>query len=272
MWSWTSCRRSPSSRSRRACSRNPVDVVYQNTLLFLLCAFGLEGAVPATTFDTLREYGLVQLMLHGASATKLAVGPGLEGMGRTRGNYVDACEFAVRHNSGQFGAKALTNLLPAAVTDPGMIVHDLLNFYNALSEQGGGCFWRPFGVADRAVFIITSAFDGMMIKQGGRFFEGTMEIFGPVDGPVSYDEARRLDKMDDDEVRNWLAQNPMATEVIEVRRRASCLASCLTPLLWRTPLLRRPHTLSCRNQQLLVQPGDARGGRQQRRRARGLPA
>ena len=74
-------------------------VMYQNMRRFLLRAFGLNS--PSSEFNTLRQFGAMQLMLHGASATKFAVGRGLEGM-VANGVYADPYEFVTLHNSGQF--------------------------------------------------------------------------------------------------------------------------------------------------------------------------
>jgi hypothetical protein len=80
-------------------------VMYQNMRRFLLRAFGLKHHHGPYTdegeFNTLRQFGVMQLMLHGASATKFAVGRGLEGM-VANGVYADPYEFVTLHNSGQF--------------------------------------------------------------------------------------------------------------------------------------------------------------------------
>lgn len=184
----------------------------------------MEKRLPPQDFDTLREYGKMQLMMHGASATKFAVGPGLEGMGK-RGEfghtYRDPYEFSIRHNSGQFPVRTLQPLLPPPELSEEFPLHDICNFFGALDVQGGGCSYKPPGTSKKKVSLVASASDGMMIKHGGTVSQAVEKIFGPVGGPIALEEAKKLDDLPDRELRQWIRAHPFANEAVEIMLVAS---------------------------------------------------
>ncbi|KAH8048364.1 hypothetical protein JL721_11964 [Aureococcus anophagefferens] len=88
-----------------------------------------------------------------------------------------------------------------------VILYDLLNFMHAKTTY-------MHTVRKRICLAATSA-DGMLIKQGHMFDEESGMNFGAASGPYGIERGRQLDALDDDGLRKYLADDPLAVEMDE---------------------------------------------------------
>ena len=113
----------------------PQHVAYQGLLRFLLLAQGKEDTVPRETFDALRSNDETHFVLCGKRCAHLRHGAGAAGSDRSASSQSPE-EFIETHNGGHFHPRTIQRGLPAAFTEEGMQVIDLLNFLESCRAKG----------------------------------------------------------------------------------------------------------------------------------------
>ena len=192
---------------------SPQHVAYQNVWRLLLRAQGKEDTVPRETFDALRSIDETHFILCGKRCAHLRHGAGAAGSDQLASSQSPK-EFIESHNGGHFHPRTIQRGLPAAFTEEGMQVIDLLNFME-------GCRAIKLGVSyttksGKFVTVAFNAFDGMMIKKGFDVDSAAGRVIGAKGGSLSYDTLITLLGKTDEEIRAFVKENQLVSEVVEV--------------------------------------------------------
>ncbi|KAH8082521.1 hypothetical protein JL720_8548 [Aureococcus anophagefferens] len=183
-------------------------VAVQSFHRFCLIGLGKLRVEREYDFEALKSFQATLQSRCGRSASYLLHGAGATGEDEPLSNR----DYVARLNSGAYHPDTVRRWFPA--TDDTMdtvILYDLLNFMHA-ARRAKTTYMHT--VRKRICLAATSA-DGMLIKQGHMFDEESGMNFGAASGPYGIERGRQLDALDDDGLRKYLADDPLAVEMDE---------------------------------------------------------
>jgi len=183
-------------------------VAVQSFHRFCLIGLGKLRVEREYDFEALKSFQATLQSRCGRSASYLLHGAGAAGEDEPLSNR----DYVARLNSGAYHPDTVRRWFPA--TDDTMdtvILYDLLNFMHA-ARRAKTTYMHT--VRKRICLAATSA-DGMLIKQGHMFDEESGMNFGAASGPYGIERGRQLDALDDDGLRKYLADDPLAVEMDE---------------------------------------------------------
>ena len=188
----------------------PEHVAYQMIERLLFGALGREDIYPDARYNNLREFAET-LRYHGGAAVLHELhGQGLAGdaaaVGGTtkRGGRDDvrtATEYLSLHNTGMFHPVTVQRSLSTSRVDPGVLPHEMLNLFDALSTRRA-VSWQPETGEEgeeKRMYPVVAKTDGMLLGQGAAMDQAEHDILG-FEKPISYEEAKEVMKMDDEEL------------------------------------------------------------------------